>query len=156
MEDLDIRKQIWIGNTTDGVNTFFYPFKYKVLGQTEPAQEYSMVFRLTEQYLIRAEARAQAGNVIGAQTDLNLIRNRAGLSNISSTNANDLLLAIEKERRHELFTEWGHRWLDLKRTERISEVMSDIKPNWESTDVLFPIPQTQIDNNPNTSQNPGY
>lgn len=120
--------------------------------------EYSMVLRLGEQYLIRAEAQAQQNNILGSQTDLNAIRNRAGLANTLANDKASLLAAIEHERRVELFLEWGHRWFDLKRTNRINAVMSPLKANWVPTDALYPIPQIQIDNDPAmaNSQNPGY
>ena len=80
---------------------------------------------------------------------------------ISITNPNigqqNLLLAIELERRLELFTEWGHRWFDLKRTGRAGTVLSVIKEDWESTDLLLPIPQNEMELNQNlVPQNPGY
>lgn len=116
-----------------------------------------MVFRLAEQYLIRAEARAQQGDATGAKADINAIRNRAGLPDTDADGQASILAAIEHERRIEFFTEWGHRWFDLKRTGRADAVLSPIKPNWQSTDVLFPIPLQEIENNPNLlPQNAGY
>jgi len=67
--------------------------------------------------------------------------------------------AIEEERLRELFTEWGHRWFDLKRTGRANDVLGLIKGiNWQETDQLFPIPASEILNNPALAdhQNPGY
>lgn len=120
--------------------------------------EYSTVLRLAEQYLIRAEARAQQDNIGGAQEDLNVIRARAGLNNTSAANKSDMLTAIEQERRVELFLEWGHRWLDLKRYGLVDEVMAPLKTEWQSTDALYPIPESQIVNDPTmkNAQNPGY
>ena len=116
-----------------------------------------MVIRLAEIYLIRAEARAHQNNIAGAQSDINAIRGRAGLANTAAADQNSLLLAIEKERKLELFTEWGHRWFDLKRTNRSDAVLGPVKaPGWQSTDALYPIPFTEIQNNRNVTQNPGY
>ena len=116
-----------------------------------------MVLRLAEQYLIRAEARAQQNNISGAQSDVNVIRNRAGLANTTATTQGTLLSAIEHERQIELFAEWGHRWMDLKRTNRADAILGPLKSsNWQSSDVLFPIPLTQIQNDPNFTQNSGY
>ncbi|HLX53389.1 MAG TPA: RagB/SusD family nutrient uptake outer membrane protein, partial [Aquella sp.] len=69
-----------------------------------------------------------------------------------------LLAAIMHERQVELFTEWGHRWLDLKRTGTANTILATVKENWQSTDQLYPIPQIQITNDPHmaNSQNPGY
>ena len=115
-----------------------------------------MVMRLAEQYLIRAEARAQQGNISGGLSDLNVIRNRANLIDISGVSQNELLKDIIQEKRIELFTEWGHRWLDLKRTNNTDAILSPIKPNWNSEDKLYPIPLRELDSNPNLNQNSGY
>jgi len=165
--DDDLRKINWIASFTDNsVNpavNYYYPFKYKVKNSTVITEQ-STIFRLAEQYLIRAESRAQQGNISGAIEDVDVIRSRAGLAKINDTNPGiskgDLLIAIEQERRHELFTEWGHRWLDLKRTDKINAVMSVEAGNkgsqWNAYQQLYPIPQTEITNNPNIKQNPGY
>ncbi len=115
-----------------------------------------MVLRFAELYLIRAEARANQDNLEGAIDDLNEIRSRAGLPDLLDTLTKDeVLLAIEKERKLELFTEWGHRWLDLKRTGRALTVLSVTKPEITETDLLYPIPLAAMNTNPNLEQNPG-
>ena len=158
-EPNDQRKVNWVGNITVGTDTFYYPYKYKIAGG-DILTEYSMVLRLAEQYLIRAEARVQQDNLEGAQADLNIIRTRAGLGSLTFTDKNSILAAILHERQVELFTEWGHRWLDLKRTGHVDETMSVVTPlkggTWNQTDELYPIPQSDRDKNPNLSQNPGY
>jgi hypothetical protein len=123
-----------------------------------------MVLRLGEQYLIRAEARAQQGKVTGAgsaEEDLDAIRTRAGLSPTTASTQAQMLDAILQERRVELFAEWGHRWLDLKRTNTIDQVMSVVAPSkggvWESYKALYPIPFNELLLNPKLKpQNPGY
>lgn len=154
----DQRKVNWIGTIVNGSNTWRHTFKYKESGVTSSSLEYQVVFRLAEQYLIRAEARAQLGNnIVGAQEDLNVIRNRAGLPNTTATTKSALLDDIFHERQVELFTEQGHRWFDLKRAEKAGEVLAPIKPNWQNRDVLFPIPESEILLNPNLlPQNDGY
>ena len=77
-------------------------------------------------------------------------------SSLSVFDADALIGAILKERRIELHTEWGHRWLDLKRTDRATEVLEPLKDAWEPTDVLYPIPGDERMKNPNLSQNDGY
>ena len=67
-----------------------------------------------------------------------------------------LLDSIKLERRRELFTEWGHRWLDLKRWELASQLLSDKKEAWQPEDVLYPIPEEEIRKNYNLTQNDGY
>lgn len=157
-ETEDKRKTDWTNSFTDDNGTWFYPFKYKVRQESDPANvtEYSMVLRLVEQYLIRAEARAQQGNITGAQEDLNRIRHRVGLENTTATTQTELLDAILQERQRELFTEWAHRWLDLKRTGLSDAVLGAIKPTWQPTAILWPIPQSERDGNPNLEQNEGY
>ncbi len=151
----DSRKANWIGEVNAAGQTYYYPFKYKV--RQGSGNEYSILLRLAEQYLIRAEARLYLGDLDGAKTDLNLIRNRAALPPITTNIEDELKLAIENERRHELFTEQGHRWFDLKRTARANEILGPIKPNWHNTDILLPIPETELNLNPNLQpQNPGY
>jgi hypothetical protein len=153
-------------------DTVYYPFKYKLntgdptitsSSGTANMKEYFMVLRLGELYLIRAEARAHLGNIGGAQSDLNAIRNRAGLPNTTASDQPSLLMAILDERRHELFSEWGHRWFDLKRTGNIDAVMSFITPQksngattWQSYKQLYPIPIEALNSSPNLTQNAGY
>lgn len=154
----DKRRTIWVDSVTiNGGNDFYYfPYKYKVQHGTELA-EYSMVLRLAEIYLLRAEARAQQGNITGAKADLNAIRHRAGLPNAAANTNKELIDAIMHERQVELFTEWGHRWFDLKRSGKIDAILSTAKgAAWQDTDALYPIPQNERALNPNLTQNPGY
>lgn len=116
-----------------------------------------MVLRLAEQYLIRAEARVHLDNFNGAKEDVNLIRQRAGLPGTTANNGPALLNAIAHERQVELFTEWGHRWLDLKRTGQANTILNNEKaPGWQPMDTLYPIPQNELILNKNLTQNQGY
>lgn len=120
------------------------------------------IFRLAEMYLIRAEARARQDRVTGAGgglQDLITVRQRSAnaddLQGISGQS--QLLQAIERERQVELAFE-GHRWYDLKRTGRAASIMNAFTPNWSDTDLLWPIPLREVQNNPalRNAQNPGY
>jgi hypothetical protein len=155
-ESNDQRKVNWLKSNVVAGQSYYYPYKYKV--RTSPIiVEHNMVLRLAEQYLIRAEARAQQNNISGAQADLNVIRNRAGLANTTANDKASLLSAIEQERRIEFFAEWGHRWFDLKRNNRIDAVLSAEKGSvWQTTDALYPIPTSELQTNPGLIQNPGY
>lgn len=157
-EEEDNRYAEWVGRYVGGGDTLYFPYKYKYEASVAPTSEYLVVLRLAEQFLIRAEARVRQGsNLVGARNDVNAIRARAGLEAISATTINALLDAIMQERRMELFTEGGHRWLDLKRWGRATEVLSPLKTGWVSEDVLYPIPQTELLTNPNLlPQNQGY
>ncbi|RNL90330.1 RagB/SusD family nutrient uptake outer membrane protein [Sinomicrobium pectinilyticum] len=157
MEDGDLRKQHWISEVTDGNTTWYFPYKYRQNQNTGTSLEYSIVFRLAEQYLIRAEARARQGNVPGAQQDINVMRERAGLSDITASSTEELIQVILKERRFELFTEHGHRWFDLRRSGLAGQVLAPVKPGWTPTDILLPIPEAELLMNPNLQpQNQGY
>lgn len=155
---LDQRKVNWVINV-GGDN--YLPYKYKWNSTAKPPlQEYYVVFRSAEQYLIRAEARAKLGFIAGdnsALSDINTIRNRAGLSDTTATDLSEVMNIIERERKLELFTEWGHRWLDLKRWGKSTEVLAPIKTKWNATDTLYPIPRSEINKNMNLKpQNAGY
>ncbi|MBS1781012.1 MAG: RagB/SusD family nutrient uptake outer membrane protein [Bacteroidetes bacterium] len=154
-EEGDLRKAHWVDSISAPDNTYYYADKYKIK-INDIVTEYSMVLRLAEQYLLRAEARAQQDNISGAQEDLNIIRNRAGLGNTTANDQSSLIAAIIHERRVELFTEWGHRWLDLKRDGLADNVLSGIKPNWKATDTLYPLPQSEILSDTHLNQNEGY
>ena len=153
----DLRKSNWIGTVTAGTQNWYYPNKYKENANTGSSLEYSILFRLEEQYLIRAEAKAHLDELENAKTDLNKIRNRAGLTNTSATTKTELLAAIIEERRKEFFTELGHRWFDLKRTGTASSILSSKKPGWDTKDLLWPLPESELLLNRNLApQNPGY
>ena len=159
-EPNDLRFEHWTDSITsgDGLTTLYYAHKYKATQNTttEP-EEYPIVFRLAEQYLIRAEARAHLGNIPGAKEDINHIRNRAGLGDTPANSKVTLIDAIVQERRVELFTEQGHRWFDLNRWELSDDLLSPLKSGWRNTDVLFPIPEGELELNPNLKpQNLGY
>jgi len=166
-EPNDQRRIAWVDSVnSDGVD-YFVPYKYKV-GQDQHTPggtptEYYTVLRLAEQYLIRAEAKAQQQDVSGATDDLNIIRSRAGLpAYAGATDQASVLSAIMHERQIELFAEWGHRWYDLKRTGEIDAVMSVVTPqkvggsSWNTNQQLFPIPLNELGTDPNLTQNPGY
>jgi len=162
----DYRRNNWIHDTVFAGVNYSYSYKYNQKFYASSPQEYTMVLRLAEQYLIRAEARAKSGKLTGsgsAVADLNMIRYRAGLGDYAgSSDQNSILNSILRERQLELFTEWGHRWFDLIRMEKINEVMSVITPikggvwSLDGYQQLFPIPQSEININNKLTQNPEY
>ena len=161
-EPNDKRKTAWVTNSKPILGVVYqYPFKYKQRSNFIDFRltEYTTVFRLAELYLIRAESRAGLNSLPGAISDLDSIRYRAGLPLIAIKNphisAVDLLNAIQKERRIELFAEGGHRWFDLKRTGKANEILA-FKSKWMESDTLWPIPSSQIGLNPALIQNSGY
>ena len=156
----DLRKSHWVASSKVNGITYTYPNKYKATIYSNPLNvtEDLMVFRLAEIYLIRAEARAQQGDLAGAMQDINLIRSRAGLGAATAGDLTQAMGAILHERQTELFTEWGHRWFDLKRTDSINAVLGREKPWWPADGhaALYPIPYTDMLYNPTLTQNPGY
>lgn len=157
VEPGDGRPVHWIDSTVTNGVTYIFPYKYKET-QTTETKEYTTIMRLAEQYLVRAEARAELGDMTGAVDDINVVRTRAGLPELADgMTKDDLIDAVMRERRMELFTEWGHRWFDLKRRSLVNQVMAGEKPTtWQDTDQLFPIPETETLINPRLTQNPGY
>ena len=166
-EPNDQRKISWIGNITLNVagvpTTYYFPNKYKIYLNTPTITEFQMVLRLAEVYLIRAEAEANGAGagINGALSDLNVIRTRAGLPNYAgATTLAALSTAILHERQVELFTEWGHRWLDLKRTNTVDAVMSAAavqkQTTWNTNAKLYPIPLSDLKADQKLVQNPGY
>lgn len=157
IETGDSRFTNWVGVVSDGSDTWYYPFKYKLNSNTGTTQECSIIIRLAELYLISAEANTQLGNTVEALARLNTIRERSNLLPVTDTNTSVILEAIYQERKIEFFTEMGHRFFDLKRTDKATDVLSVVKPNWESTDILLPIPESELILNPNLKpQNTGY
>jgi len=159
-EPNDNRRVNWVDSSIVSNDTFYYPYKYKVNAIGSPVTEYLTVLRLAEQYLIRAEARTQQNEIIGAQIDINAIRSRAGLQNTIASDQSSLLTAILHERQVELFTEWGHRWLDLKRAGTVNSVMSIVTPQkggtWNTNWQWYPLPYSDLQNAPQLKQNSGY
>ncbi|MDG3583364.1 RagB/SusD family nutrient uptake outer membrane protein [Galbibacter pacificus] len=153
----DMRKQAWVGSISDGTDIWYYPYKYKNENPSGTADEYSIILRIEELYLIRAEAYAQTGNLQAAVADLNVIRNRAGLQSMQLSDEQSVLNAVIEQWRLEFFSEMGHRWFDLKRWNMAGQILPSIKPGWRETDMLLPIPENEIILNDQLQpQNPGY
>lgn len=163
-EPNDQRKLTWTKTFTSGVNNWSYPYKYKDNSKNATTlNEYTMMFRLAEQYLIRAESRAQQGNTAGALADLNAIRRRAGVADYAgASDRASMLTAILHERQVELFTE-GDRWANLRRAGILENVMggpsgvTQAKGGiWDSHSQFYPVPIGDIQTNPNLIQTKGY
>lgn len=158
----DRRKTAWTATNTVNVagtsTPYTYPAKYRNRAAGASTTEYASGIRLSEVLLIRAEARANTGNIAGAMSDINLVRTRAGLSALASQQTVPVAMsAIMKERRIELFGEWGHRFLDLRRSGNLDATLSGLKTTWiPGTSSLLPIPLTELNYNPNLIQNHGY
>lgn len=145
--DGDERRDATIG--VDGGD--LYGRKYRRVGTGE---DNVPVLRLAEMYLIRAEANARLG--ADPQTvldDVNEVRERADVAPLTVAGTPDLLAAILEERRLEFAFE-GHRFFDLRRilgTEGAAAFLG-VTPQ----QMVFPIPQRELDANTALTQNPGY
>jgi len=122
------------------------------------------MMRLSEMYLIRAEAKAETNDLPGAAADYNLLRqNRiTGYTAETFADKTDAITKIYNERARELCFE-GFRFFDHIRrgvaiTRPAADVQSTAWQNLPASDyrMLFPIPQASILANPNMVQNPGY
>jgi len=163
----DLRRQSWVADNEMDDTVYTTANKYKSYNDdpVNTPDEYYIVLRLAEQYLVRAEAGVRLGQIGAAVADLNVVRARAGLPALpADLTPSECMAAVEQERRVELFTEWGHRWLDLRRwpgitnpnLTRADEVLGAIKPDWQPTDKWYPVPQQELQINPFLVQNPGY
>lgn len=169
------RSDGWVGSVTSGGKTYLFPGKYR---SYTTLTQYMTCLRLAELYLIRAEANINLDQVATGIDDLNIIRKRARAAAsvqvptplpdlVTTLSKRDALLALEQERKVELFTE-GHRWFDLRRWKgidnpaltRAEELMPAIAVakggTWEKYKLLFPIPQTEVLVNTNLKQNDEY
>lgn len=159
-ESDDQRRGNWLDTVSSNGIEYSFPYKYKVYKREDWPTEYVMVLRLAEQYLIRSEARAELGDIAGAQSDLNVIRSRAGLSDTKASSKVAILHALLKERQVEFFTEWGHRWFDLKRSGEMDIIMDTVVPKkggvWKPYKKLYPIPIRELQFNSNLTQNEGF
>lgn len=152
-DDEDLRNNLFATHT-DGFN---YILKYT--GTVGQNTDNIPVMRVPEMILIQAEANYELGNESGAIDALETLRSHRGLAAYSSAPSGQALLTeILDERRRELAFE-GHRWFDLKRRAMdVPKPAVNLNPPILSTDIriLAPLSNTQVENNPNLNQNPGY
>ncbi|MBQ0907862.1 RagB/SusD family nutrient uptake outer membrane protein [Flavobacterium sp. F-328] len=157
-ETADIRRQLFLEKPLPTlVNGVLVNVNYYFTKKLQDNPGYS-AFRLSEVYLIRAEAALALGNRSGAIADINTIRFRAKATLLTATeNLEDALLL---ERRKELCFE-GHLFFDLAR-KRKSIVRTDgclattCNLDFPSPKFVLPIPQKNINLNANLQQNETY
>lgn len=158
--DGDVRGELFKADSANlgGAFGFIRVDKYPDL----QGQDNVPVVRLPEVYMIRAEASYNLGEEDLARADVELIRKRALPSAESVTATGDeLMREIELEKRLELMFE-GHRLWDLMRWQRGVERNDCTAPagscmiSYPNDRFVLPMPQNEIDANPNIEQNPGY
>jgi hypothetical protein len=131
-----------------GTGATVYGVLYNTSGtSTDPAY----LIRIAELFLIRAEARAQLNKLPEALADLNVIRLRAEVGPSPAITQAQVISAIEDENAIEFAFE-AHRWFDLTRTERAGTVLGISNKNY----WLFPLPFSDVQSDPDLTQNPGY
>lgn len=99
------------------------------------------ILKNEELILLRAEARFHLNDLAGAEADINVIRNAAGLASVTLTalTFEDELL---KQRRYSLMFEGGHRWIDMRRLNRLGDAaLKDVSTH--NVHVAFPVPQAE-------------
>jgi hypothetical protein len=117
------------------------------------------MIRLSETILLRAEAHLLKGNIAAATSDINIVRNRAKATPV--TTAEVTLDYILDERARELIFEEDRR-VTLSRmgklVERSKKYNTLSGPTIQPFHALFPIPFSEIEANKDAKleQNPGY
>jgi hypothetical protein len=97
------------------------------------------IMRNEELILLRAEANVGLGNYAAAETDVNFIRNSAGLPDVT-LDANNALDEVLKQKRYSLFLE-GFRWVDLRLYNKLNEIAID-RPG-DVVHEQMPVPSTE-------------
>ena len=117
--------------------------------------------RYAEVLLWEAEAFVELNNLSEAKNSLELVRARAraqaddpatALPMVTTNDQNELRQAIRHERQVELAFEM-HRFFDIVRWGIADQLLPDFQAGKHE---VFPLPQTEIDLNPNMLQNAGY
>jgi tetratricopeptide (TPR) repeat protein len=119
--------------------------------------------RYADVLLLYAEALNAQGQTAAAYPYVDMVRERAGLAPLSTVkpglSQTDFLNQLKHERITELTGE-GHRWEDLARWGDLSTNLAGRDPSFAhfkaGRDEFMPIPQYDLDANPNLKQNPGY
>lgn len=135
--DSNVRKFLPEGKTLNDVNNYDINFP---------------VIRYAEILLNYAEALNELNRSAEALAPLNVVRDRADLDPITTTTQSELREIIYHERRIELVFE-GHRFFDLKRQGRAAAVLGPLGYQ-VGVHEYFPIPQEELDLNPNLTQYP--
>lgn len=110
------------------------------------------LYRLSDTYLMRAEAKFRSGDIDGALQDINYLRNKKrGMQAYTSLDLDKIL----KERGYELYWE-GNRRTDLIRFGKYLDAREEKDFVTPAYKLLLPIPISAIEANPSLKQNPGY
>lgn len=162
-EEVEWVDEFW-GNSQGSAIPFSYKWK-QADGWASSNRQY--LLRYGDLVLLKAEALNELGQLEPAAVEVNRIRNRAALPDLTAEQKSSqsvLRTSILKERRLELFQE-GHRWDDLVRYGVAVSTMnnlveidlrnnSPVNYNMTEVKILLPIPQQELDRNSALTQNP--
>ncbi|WP_223705664.1 RagB/SusD family nutrient uptake outer membrane protein [Flavobacterium potami] len=157
-ENNDIRKQLFLPvNLQTLVNGLLTPVTYNFTRKFQDNAGY-VAIRLSELYLIRAEAALENNQANLALQDINTIRARSNATLLTSTS--NLKEEVLLERRKELCFE-GHLFFDLVRnhkgiTRNDGCISTNCSMTYPSLKFVLPIPQSNINLNENLQQNESY
>lgn len=139
----------FFGDENDERSTFFYEGNGTLL-TTKWQNHFANIpyIRLAEMILIRAEANFRLGTAVGMDplSDINNLRARSGAEALGSVSLDVIL----EERKCELGFE-GFALHDAKRLEQNIAGLA-----YDANQLVLPIPQREVDANPELEQNPGY
>ncbi len=120
---------------TQGISSNVRPIVYPTNVTPVP------IIRNEELILLRAEANLGLGNRAAAIADLNIVRtNAGGLPALASNFAGDLVTELLYDRRYSLFFEYGHRWVDMRRYNRLGQLVKQLP-----THRVFPLVPIPVD-----------
>ncbi|MBM1106257.1 RagB/SusD family nutrient uptake outer membrane protein [Aurantibacter crassamenti] len=166
-EDGDLRRELSIKDSLLLLDGTYEQLQYGLkfvdftVGLAEDGGINFTPLRYADVLLMYAECLNELDRTGEGYPFINAIRDRAGLDDLSGLSKEEFALALEKERRVEFLSE-GHRWFDLVRTGRSLDVLNSyfqkIGTNFSVTqdELLMPLPQREMDIDPNLKQNPGY
>lgn len=162
LEPGDVRNDILIPVAEAGLNNAVGTRElHKYTGNTgQDNTDNIPILRISEVYLNLAEAAAQAGQTALAQSTLETLKQRSVDPAYTATNTGqDLIDEILTERRLEMLGE-GHRFFDLKRNgmaidKTSTDLTGELIP-FTDLRILAPLPQADLNLNPNLENNFGY
>ncbi|OHX66872.1 RagB/SusD family nutrient uptake outer membrane protein [Flammeovirga pacifica] len=161
------RDQYW-SNVGEGSTNLPFAYKWRnPMAWSSTDRQY--ILRYADMLLVKAEALNELNDINGAAIEVNKVRARVGLNHLTSdkmTSQEVMRNTILNERRLE-FAQEGMRWEDLQRHGQLVNTMSNLKEfdkdanafvNYDMNQdkILLPIPQVEMNRNPNLEQNPGY
>ncbi|HWK07638.1 MAG TPA: RagB/SusD family nutrient uptake outer membrane protein [Puia sp.] len=139
--------------------TKYYPGSVTTIAAAA-ISENCYAFRLTEAYLLEAEALvASGGSMPDAKTLLKTVEGHGGVTDFTAVDAavtaSDLQLLIIKEEMRNFVAEAGQDWFAVRRLPFAT--LQALLPSVTTQSLLIlPIPESEITTNPSIKQNPNY